>query len=119
VINVPHPARYGREKSGIKYSSYIMKLSWLLFRDFLWRLKMKYVVLGFHPLVFFYIAGVFLLVLGGIGGIYSLYFKFVEGNPIFVPLVLSIIIIGMAFQALFFAMFFDMQQEKNTNGWYS
>ncbi len=60
--NVPHPARYGRETSGIKYSSYIVKLSWLLLTKFLWRLKMKYVVLSFHPLVFFYFFGAILTI---------------------------------------------------------
>ena len=118
VINVPHPARYGREKSGIKYSSYIFKVSWLLFRDFLWRLKMKYVVLSFHPLVFYYALGVALSVLGVLGGVYALYFKFIQGNPIFVPAVLSLVVFGLGMQLLLFAMLFDMQQEKNGNGWY-
>ena len=119
VINVPHPARYGRETSGIRYSTYILKLSWLLLRDFLWRLKMKYLVMSFHPLVFFYVAGASFCIIGVLGGIYSLYYKFVQHNPIFVPLILSIIILGMGSQALFFAMFYDMQQEKGTDGWYS
>jgi glycosyltransferase involved in cell wall biosynthesis len=119
VINVPHPARYGREKSGIKYSSYIMKLSWLLFRDFLWRLKMKYVVLGFHPLVFFYLFGVFFGLIGIFGMLFTFYDKVVAGHPMFVPLAVSLVMIGIGTQCLFFAMFFDMQQEKNTNGWYA
>jgi hypothetical protein len=54
-----------------------------------------------------------------LGGIYSLFNRFVEGNAIFVPLVLSLIILGMGFQALFFAMFYDMEMEKSSNGWYS
>ena len=118
VINVPHPARYGREKSGIKYSSYIFKVSWLLLKDFLWRLKMKYVVLSFHPLVFYYALGFVITCLGVFGGIYSLYYKFVLGNAMFVPLVMSIIVFGLGAQFWLFAMLFDMQQEKNTNGWY-
>lgn len=119
VINVPHPARYGKETSKIKYSTYIVKVSWLLLTDFLWRLKTKYLVLNFHPLVFFYAAGAVFTIIGIFGGIYSLYFKFVQGHPIFVPLILSLIILGMGFQALFFAMFYDMQQERGTNGWYA
>jgi glycosyltransferase involved in cell wall biosynthesis len=118
VINVPHPARYGLEKSKIKYSTYIYRVSGLLLRDFLWRLKMKYVMLNFHPLVFFYTAGAIFTVLGLIGGIYALYYKYVLGNQIFVPLVLSLIVFGMGIQALFFAMFYDMEQEKMANGWY-
>ncbi len=119
VINVPHPARYGMEKSKIKYSTYIYRVSWLLLKDFLWRLKMKYVVLNFHPLVFFYVAGAIFTIFGVLGGIFSLYYKFVEGHPIFVPLILSIIVFGMGIQAMFFAMFYDMQQEKVANGWYA
>jgi glycosyltransferase involved in cell wall biosynthesis len=119
VINVPHPARYGREKSGIMYSTYIFKVSWLLLRDFLWRLKMKYIVLSFHPLVFFYMAGAAFSLIGIVGGVYSLYYKFVLGYPIFVPLTLSLLVFGFGLQALFFAMFYDMQQEKMTNGWYA
>ena len=119
VINVPHPARYGKETSKIKYSTYILRVSRLLLTDFLWRLKMKYLVLNFHPLVFFYVTGAVFCVLSLLGGIYSLYFKFVEGHPIFVPLVTSIIILGIGFQSLFFAMFYDMEQEKGSNGWYA
>ena len=118
VINVPHPARYGREKSGIKYSSYIFKVSWLLFKDFLWRLKMKYIVLSFHPLVFYYFFGTILSILGVLGGIYALYFKFIQGNPLFVPAVLSLVVFSMGMQLMLFAMLFDMQQEKDGNGWY-
>ncbi len=42
IISVPMPARYGHEKSKIKYSRYIPKVSWLLLRDFLWRLKVTF-----------------------------------------------------------------------------
>jgi len=42
IADVPMPARYGQEKSKIKYSKYIPKVSILLLRDFLWRLKVKY-----------------------------------------------------------------------------
>jgi glycosyltransferase involved in cell wall biosynthesis len=119
VINVPHPARYGKEKSGIHYSTYIFKVSWLLLRDFLWRLKMKYIVLNFHPLVFFYTAGAILSVLGVGGGLFSLYRKLVEHRALFEPALLSLIVFGLGIQCIFFAMFYDMQQEKMTNGWYA
>ena len=42
VADVPIPARYGTEKSKIKYSIFISRVSPLLLRGFLWRLKMKY-----------------------------------------------------------------------------
>jgi hypothetical protein len=118
VKNVPHPARYGREKSGIKYSSYIVRLSSLLALDFLWRLKMKYMVLSFHPLVLFYGLGFFFCILSFVLGIYSLYFKFVRLEPIFIPAALTLITFGIGMQCIFFAMFFDMQEERSTNNWY-
>lgn len=40
IFEVTMPARYGSEKSKIRYSRYIPKVSWLLLRDFLWRQKM-------------------------------------------------------------------------------
>jgi len=119
MCNIPHPAKYGREKSGIKYSSYIFRVSRLLLHDFLWRLKMKYIVLGFHPLVFYYIMGAGLTIASLFGGAYSLYYKFVQGYPIFVPAIASLILFGIGGQFLLFAMMFDMQQEKNGGGgWY-
>jgi hypothetical protein len=115
---VPHPARYGREKSGIKYSTYIVRLSSLLSLDFLWRLKMKYMVLSFHPLVLFYSLGFFFCVLSLVLGIYSFYFKFIQLEPIFIPAALTLIAFGIGMQCIFFAMFFDMQEERSTNNWY-
>jgi len=41
VVDVSIPARYGKEKSKIKYNTFIPKVSWLLLRGFLWRLKVK------------------------------------------------------------------------------
>ncbi|ELZ31632.1 family 2 glycosyl transferase [Halogeometricum pallidum JCM 14848] len=49
IADVPHEALYGDEQSGIKYSTFVPRLSKLLLRDFLWRLKMKYFVYDFHP----------------------------------------------------------------------
>ena len=118
VKNVPHPARYGREKSGIKYSTYILRLSCLLVRDFLWRLKMKYIILSFHPLVLFYLLGSFFCLLSLVLGIYSLYFKYVLLEPFFVPAALTLITLGIGMQCVFFAMLFDMQEERNSGEWY-
>jgi len=117
VKNVPHPARYGLEQSGIRYGRYIVKLSGLLLKDFLWRLKTKYVIMGFHPLVFFYLFGVAFSVISVIMGIFSLHFKLVQDEAIFVPAVITLLTFGLGVQFLLFAMLFDMQAEKN-GGWY-
>lgn len=117
VKNVPHPARYGLERSKIKYSSYILRLSGLLLKDFLWRLKTKYVVMGFHPLIFFYLFGVIFSIISILTGIYSLHYKFMQGYEMFVPAVITLLTFGLGVQFLLFAMLFDMQAEKN-GGWY-
>jgi len=94
-----------------------VRLSRLLLKDFLWRLKTKYVIMGFHPLVFFYLFGAVFSVISIIMGIYSLHFKFVQQEAIFVPAVITLLIFGLGVQFLLFAMLFDMQAEKN-GGWY-
>jgi hypothetical protein len=38
VMNVDHPARYRGEKSKIKYTHFIVNTSFLLLKDFFWRL---------------------------------------------------------------------------------
>ncbi|MFC2007800.1 glycosyltransferase family 2 protein [Chloroflexota bacterium] len=44
VADVPMPARYGNEKSKIKYSLFITTVAPLLLSGFLWRLRIKYLV---------------------------------------------------------------------------
>ena len=117
VKNVPHPARYGTETSKIKYSSYIVHLSWLLMNAFFWRLKTKYVILNFHPLVFFYTFGMLFSFVGILLGFYALYYKFLLQDPVFVPAVSSVIVFSIGLQLILFAMLFDMQEEKN-GSWY-
>lgn len=43
VLDVQIPARYGEEKSKIRYGSYMRKVSFLLFRNFLWRIMRQYI----------------------------------------------------------------------------
>ncbi len=115
VRDVVMPAKYGLEKSKIRYKKYIFKLSWLLLKDFLWRLKTKYISLSFHPLVLFYLFGILLTPIGIFGALYSLYFKFILNQSLFVRGVLSLLIFIIGMQFLFFAMLFDMQADKNNS----
>ena len=54
VVDVPASITYGDETSHISYRSYIPRVSVMLLLNFLWRLKEKYVVRDFHPLVLLY-----------------------------------------------------------------
>ena len=58
VREFPSRPIYGiGEESGIRLPAVIPALSWLLFSGFWWRLKEKYLVRDFHPLVVFYAIG--------------------------------------------------------------
>ena len=120
IVDIVMPAKYGRERSSIKYSKYIVKVSLMLLRDFFWRLKMKYVVLSFHPLVLFYMLGIVLTPIGFLGGLYALYCKFVKGTGLFVPGALALLLFIIGLQFLLFAMLFDMQvntSESRSGRW--
>lgn len=112
VMDVEMPARYGREQSKIRYGPYIWKVSWLLFKDFLYRLRMKYVVLSFHPIVIFYSFGFVLSLLGFLAGLFTLYYVFIEHGPLFVRGVLSLLIFALGMQFLSFALMFDIQENR-------
>src|SRR5258708_38222128 len=68
------------ERSGIRYHRVAPRISWLLLKGFFWRLREKYVIRDFHPLIFFYAFGLLAtlagLVLGAVEGAYR-----VAGNP--------------------------------------
>ncbi|MFD1514289.1 glycosyltransferase family 2 protein [Halomarina rubra] len=61
VADVPVPAVYGDEESSISYPEYIVRVSGMLFRNFLWRLRMRYVDGWVHPVVVCYVLGGLLL----------------------------------------------------------
>ncbi len=100
------------ERSGIRVYKVVFTLSFLLFRLFLWRLKEKYIIRDFHPLVLFYLLGLVLTPLGVLFGAYLLVYR------IFVAPVAATSALFAAFftisglQSLFFAMWFDMEYNK-------
>ncbi|WP_456365953.1 glycosyltransferase family 2 protein [Thermococcus sp.] len=119
VLDVPIPAKYGREKSKIKYTKYVVKVSWLLLKDFFWRLKEKYLLYNFHPLVFFYIFGILFLLLGTGGVLFAFYQKFVLHKVVlFYYLTLSLLVFAIGLIMFLFAMLFDMEEERR-NGFYA
>lgn len=73
---------------------------------------MKYIILSFHPIVLFYLFGIVFTLLGTFIGLYTLYYKFVLGGPLFVRGVLSALLFIIGLQFLSFAMLFDMQAES-------
>lgn len=115
VMDVSIPARYGTEKSKIKYGRFMRRVSGLLLRNFFWRMMVKYVARDFHPLVFFYLMSLPLILVGLWGGIWFVYDRIATGAPFFLGLSVSILVFGLGMQFLFFAMYFDMNEAKRLN----
>jgi len=114
VRDVPSRPVYGvGEQSGIRYSRVIPSISWLLLKAFFWRLKEKYVIRDFHPLVFFYALG-FLMTLLGLGlGIAEVVLR-IMGNAVSVgTVVLVALLLIFGSQFTLFAMWFDMESNKD------
>jgi glycosyltransferase involved in cell wall biosynthesis len=101
------------EKSGIKIRRVIPRISWLLIKGFFWRMKEKYVIRDFHPLVFFYGLG-FLMTLLGLGlGIAEVVLR-IMGNEVSVgTVVLVSLLLIFGSQFTLFAMWFDMESNKD------
>jgi glycosyltransferase involved in cell wall biosynthesis len=114
VRDVPSRPIYGvGERSGIKIRKVVPRISWLLVKGFFWRLREKYVIRDFHPLVFFYAFG-FLATLAGLvlGGIEIGYR--IAGNAVSVgTVVLIALLLISGSQFTLFAMWFDMETNKD------
>src|SRR6266545_4959931 len=114
VRDVPSRPVYGvGERSGIQLWRVVPTISWLLLKAFLWRLKTKYVIRDFHPLVFFYALGI-VLTLAGLGLGIAVTVLRIVGNgitPATVVLVALLLISGIQFTL--FAMLFDMESNRD------
>jgi len=71
VADVAIPAKYGDEESGIEYTTYVRKVSGMLLRNFLWRLKVQYLSTDVHPVALCYLFGAIASVLGVFGATVS------------------------------------------------
>jgi glycosyltransferase involved in cell wall biosynthesis len=101
------------EQSGIRLYRVVPTISLLLFKGFWWRLWQKYVIRDFHPLVFFYVLGVLMSIVGLGLGIAEVVLR-AEGNDITaatIVLVALLLIFGSQFSL--FAMWFDMETNKD------
>ncbi len=101
------------ERSGIRYHNVVPRISWLLLRGFFWRLREKYVIRDFHPLVFFYVMG-FAATLAGLAlGILEVVDR-IGGNDVSVgTVVLIALLLISGSQFTLFAMWFDMESNKD------
>lgn len=114
VADVPVTPVYGiGEDSGVRPLRMIPKLSWLLFKLFLYRMWHKYVIRDFHPLVFFYLSGGSLVLLCLPLSIRLVVRWAANGSipPINALTIVFCAVTGL--QLLLFAMWFDMEYNRD------
>ena len=113
VRDYPSRPIYGiGEESGIRLRVVVPRISWLLLKGFCWRLKEKYLIRDFHPLIIFYALGVFLFSSGFILGVLEVGFR-IAGRQIPAPtIVLVAVLLILGLQLTLFAMWCDMESNK-------
>jgi len=114
VRDFPSRPVYGvGERSGIRYRKVVPRISWLLVKGFFWRLREKYVIRDFHPLVFFYAFGFLATLAGLVLGCVEIGYR-VAGNDVSVgTVVLIALLLISGSQFTLFAMWFDMETNKD------
>lgn len=116
VVDIPHTAIYdvGVKQTQIKGMKYFLKVSPMLLRGFIWRLRFKYLYRDFHPLFLFYWLSFILLPLGFCLGVYLVINALSGGSAVTGPRsIFCALLLLSGLQFLFFAMFFDMEESKN------
>src|SRR5829696_1616967 len=115
VRDIPSRPVYGvGERSGIRLHAVVPRIAWLLAKGFFWRLREKYVIRDFHPLVFFYVFGMLATAAGLLLGTIVTARRLFGGydiTPATVGLVALLLISGSQFTL--FAMWFDMESNKD------
>lgn len=104
------------EKSGIKVHKVIFTIGWLIVKLFFWRLKEKYIIRDFHPLVLFYGLG---FLFGGVASILLLrllwLWWFVEGSVPQMTALACFFAYSLSFQSIVFAMWLDYEDNRHLN----
>jgi glycosyltransferase involved in cell wall biosynthesis len=115
VRDFPSRPIYGHgERSEIRLWRVVPTIAWLLLKGFFWRLREKYVIRDFHPLVFFYALGIVLTVTGLVlGGWIALDRIFFGGDITAGTATLVALLLISGTQFALFAMWFDMDSNKD------
>jgi glycosyltransferase involved in cell wall biosynthesis len=101
------------EKSGIKVKKVVFTIPWLLFKGFWRRMFEKYVIRDFHPLLFFYLMGMVLTPVGFAFGLYLLIERMMGNGVAPTSALFASFLFISGLQSLFFAMWFDMEYNKD------
>jgi glycosyltransferase involved in cell wall biosynthesis len=114
VRDVPSRPIYGvGERSGIRLRRVVPSISLLLFKGFWWRLWQKYVIRDFHPLVFFYVLGVLMSIAGFALGVAEVVLRILGNDITAATIVLVALLLIFGSQFTLFAMWFDLESNKD------
>ena len=114
VRDIPSRPIYGvGERSGIRLRKVVPRISWLLVKGFFWRMREKYVIRDFHPLVFFYALGFLMLAVGLALGIAETILRILGNEITTATIVLVALLLVSGSQFTLFAMWFDMESNKD------
>lgn len=113
VADVPVEPIYDiGEVSGIKVRKVIFTISWLLIKLFFWRLKEKYVIRDFHPLVFFYAFGFLMCAISALFFIRMTLLWSIQGSVPELTLLIFLFSFSVGLNSLAFAMWFDFEENR-------
>ena len=114
VRDFPSRPIYGvGERSNMRYRHVVPRIAWLLVRGFFWRLWEKYVKRDFHPLVFFYVIGFIATVAGVLLGLVVVGYRIAGYSIPIATVVLVALLVISGLQFTLFAMWFDMESNKD------
>lgn len=116
VIDIPvEPVYNVGEKSGIKVPAVIFSIGKLLIKLFFWRMKEKYLIRNFHPLIFFYLFGFLLMSISFVFFIRLVIFWVANGHVPELTLLSWLFSTTLSFNSIVFAMWFDYEDNKHLN----
>lgn len=115
IMDIPRRPIYlkGERQSQIKVGRYTARVLPRLIYRFLWRLKEKYILQDFHPLILFYVLSFILIPLGILYGLLIIYSKLLFNVVTGSTTIFTALLLIIGFQSLFFAMFFDMEDNRS------
>jgi len=116
VSDVPMEPVYNvGETSDIRVKKVIFTMSWLLLKLFFWRLKEKYIIRDFHPLVFFYLLAFSLIFVSLVLTVRLFYLWYQYKYAPYMTALALFFSVTMGMQSCFFAMWMDADYNKKMN----
>ena len=114
VADVPiRPVYNVGERSSMRVRRVLPTMMWLIFKRFCWRMVHKYVIHDFHPLVMFYSTGAFMVLASVVLFIRMIAVWIISDNIPDMNALLWVFCLVSAAQLILFAMWFDMEMNRD------